>query len=171
MKPYTYILVYLWTVSGGHKVIVHLGTRRGMRWEENFKKEHMKPFTLSESVPCTVKWRCWSVPRLGRLRGSPRFSDLCLLFVLGSLCLSFGPCFPSAAQACGFSVHDITSVLGSPFPWLLCGFRPHLQPAWFPQPSLRPVLVWPVQTTPTLGVQVGRPLVHLCPQQVLMASL
>lgn len=34
---------------------------------------------------------------------------------LGAFCLSFGPYFPSAAQACGFCVHGITSILRSPF--------------------------------------------------------
>ena len=36
--------------------------------------------------------------------------------------------------------------------------------------SLLLLLVWPLQTTPTL-VQVGHSLIRLCPQQVLMASL
>ena len=97
------------------------------------------------------------MPRLGRHRGSPEFSDVCLLFVLGSL-----PLLWSLLSIC------------CPDLWVLCPWH-HFHPrisfsmaAVWVQASLSSacmvstalslllLLVWPLQTIPTL-VQVGHP--------------
>ena len=100
------------------------------------------------------------MPSLGRLRGNHEFSGVCLLFVLGGPCLSFGLHLPSATRSvCLCPWHHFHPQIFFPTAAILV--QASLSSAWMVSAavSLLPLLVWPLRTTPAL-LQVGHPLVR-----------
>lgn len=139
------------------------GTNR-RKESKTFEKQYVKPVILSEPIPCTMKGGGVLICTSLRLRESPACSCICLLFVLGGPCLSFGLHFPSAAQVCVHS-HCLGSALVT---FSLDGFSSPL-PVSSPGLALLPVAGWPAASCPppapnnsSCRVWHRLPPTHLC---------